>query len=323
VDIFTQYKPWIDRINECLLESVSPRLPRTLSEPIHYFLNNPSKKIRPLLNIFCCEAVGGNVEDAIPAATAIELFHDFTLVHDDIMDEDDLRRGKPTIHKKWDSGTAILVGDALIGLSFQQLVKSPANYLNQVVKIFSEALVKVCEGQALDKSFETAPQVTPDNYLDMIAKKTAWLFKASCEIGTTLGGGSARQVEQLSQYGYRLGLAFQIQDDLLDFTADENKLGKKIGSDFKMDKKTYITLRYQSILNENPALAKQYPLNETDYQSLADFQKALRELGVVNAVETEINQYFEESVNSLREALPQVNDHPLHQISRFLHDRQY
>lgn len=323
MDIFTQYKPWIDRINQRLLESVSPRLPRTLSEPIHYFLNNPSKKIRPLLNLFCCEAVGGNAEDAIPAATAIELFHDFTLIHDDIMDEDELRRGKLTIHKKWDSGTAILVGDALIGLSFQQLVKSPKNYLNQVVKIFSEALVKVCEGQALDKSFETTPQVNLDDYLDMIAKKTAWLFKASCEIGTILGGGSARQVEQLSQYGHLLGLAFQIQDDLLDFTADETKLGKKIGSDFNMDKKTYITLKYQAILNETPGLAKKYPAKETDYQSLTDFQRALRELGVVDAVEGEINRYFEESVNSLRKALPQLHDHPLHQISRFLHDRQY
>jgi geranylgeranyl diphosphate synthase type II len=323
VDIFVQYRPWIDRINQCLLESVSPQLPRTLSDPINYFLNNPSKKIRPLLSIFCCEAVGGNAEDAIPAATAIELFHDFTLIHDDIMDEDDMRRGKPTIHKKWDGGTAILVGDALIGLSFQQLVKSPVNHLNEVVKIFSEALVKVCEGQALDKSFETASQVNLDNYIDMIAKKTAWLFKASCEIGTIIGGGSPLQVEQLSQYGFRLGLAFQIQDDLLDFIADESILGKKIGSDFKMDKKTYITLKYQSILNENPGLAERYPLNEADYPSLADFQKALRELGIVNAVEMEINRYFDESMNSLRKALPHVNNHPLHQISSFLHDRQY
>ncbi len=323
MDIFAQYKPSIERINRRLLESVSPELPQTLSKPIRYFLNQPSKKIRPLLSILCCELLGRDSNDAIPAATAIELFHDFTLIHDDIMDQDDLRRGKPTIHVKWDSGTAILVGDALIGLSFQQLVKSPAVYLNRIVKIFSEALVKVCEGQALDKSFETLPQVGLDGYLDMVAKKTAWLFKVSCEIGAILGGGSATQIEHLSQYGHHLGLAFQIQDDLLDFVADESKLGKKVGSDFKMEKKTYITLKYESMLQQNPDLAKRFPEHATDYGSLPEFQKALQEIGVVNEVEKELNQYFEKSLNFLRAVIPFDSNHPLYKITRLVRDRQY
>lgn len=323
MDIFKQYSTLIDRINQCLIDSVSPDLPETLREPIQYFFNQPSKKIRPLLSVFCCEALGGIEKDAIHAATAIELFHDFTLIHDDIMDQDELRRGKATIHMKWDSGTAILVGDALIGLSFQQLLKSPVNYLNQVVRIFSDALVKVCEGQALDKSFETATNVRLENYLNMIAKKTAWLFKVSCEIGAILGGGNSHQIEQFSQYGYNLGMAFQIQDDLLDFIADEGKLGKKIGSDFKMDKKTYITLKYQQILQNNPELKKQYPTHEKEYKSLKDFQKALREIGLVREVENEVDQYFKNSLNYLHKILPHKTEHPLYKITRLIEERQY
>jgi geranylgeranyl pyrophosphate synthase len=239
------------------------------------------------------------------------------------MDQDELRRGKPTIHVRWDSGTAILVGDALIGLSFQQLVKSPAEYLNPIVKIFSEALVKVCEGQALDKSFETILKVDLDNYLDMIAKKTAWLFKVSCEMGAILGGGSPSQVDHLAQYGYHLGLAFQIQDDLLDFVADESMLGKKVGSDFKMDKKTYITLKYESALSQNPDLAARYPEHVADFPSLPEFQKALQELGVVKDVEMELNQYFETSLNYLEEVLHFDANHPLYKITFLVRDRQY
>lgn len=324
MDIFDQYQPLIKRVNQCLLESISPKLPSNLHEPIHYFLDDQSgKKIRPLLGVLSCDALGGNSEDAIAAATAIELFHDFTLIHDDIMDQDELRRGKPTIHVKWDSGTAILVGDALIGLSFQQLMRSPEKHLSRVAKIFSEALVKVCEGQALDKLFESMTDVSLDSYLDMIAKKTAWLFKVACEIGAILGDGSQKQVNLLSQYGYNLGLAFQIQDDLLDFVADESKLGKKIGSDFKMDKKTYITLKYQDMLRRDPQLQKNYPQREIDYDTLADFQKALNEIGLVKEVEKEANAYFDKSIAYLQEALPHKNDHPLYEISRFIHDRQY
>lgn len=323
MDIFDRYQPLIKRINQCLLESVPPQSPPNLREPIHYFLDQSSKKIRPLLSLFCCDAMGGNSEDAVAAATAIELFHDFTLIHDDIMDQDDLRRGKQTIHVKWDSGTAILVGDALIGLSFQQLLRSPENFLNPVVKIFSEALVKVCEGQALDKLFESARQVSLESYLDMIAKKTAWLFRVSCEIGAILGGGGENQVNLLSQYGYNLGMAFQIQDDLLDFIADESKLGKKLGSDFRMDKKTYITLKYQDMLQQNPVLRKNYPQQETAYDSFADFQKALYEIGLVKEVEKEVNHYFEKSISYLQDALPHRADHPLYEISQLIHDRQY
>ncbi|MFQ5584011.1 MAG: polyprenyl synthetase family protein, partial [Calditrichia bacterium] len=220
MEIFNRYKSYLERIDQSLLDSIPAQLPSTLKEPMLYFLSHPSKKLRPLLTIFSCEALGGRLAVALPVATAVELFHDFTLIHDDIMDEDDLRRGKPTIHVKWDSGTAIMVGDALIGLAYQQLMKSPSRFLSGIVEMFSEALVIVCEGQALDKAFETSRRVNMTEYLAMISKKTAWLFKTACGIGAILGGASPREIELLSQFGNNLGLAFQIQDDLLDFTAD-------------------------------------------------------------------------------------------------------
>ena len=175
----------------------------------------------------------------------------------------------------------------------------------------------------MDKSFETVRKVTLYDYLDLIAKKTAWLFRVSCEMGAILGGGSRAQIDNLAQYGYDLGMAFQIQDDLLDFVADESKLGKKVGSDFKMEKKTYITLKYDSIWQQNPDLAKRFPEHVASFSSLPDFQNALQEMGVVNQVQNELNQYFEKSLNSLKKVLPVDNDHPLYRITHLVHDRQY
>lgn len=184
-----QFKPYIERVRQDLLNSVAPSLPSSLSEPIHYFLQMPGKKIRPLLTLFSCQAVGGRWETALPAAIAVELFHDFTLIHDDIMDQDDLRRGFQTLHVKYGESTAILVGDALIGLAYQELIKSPPDSRDAIVKIFTEALVKVCEGQALDKEFESREQVSVDEYLDMIGKKNRLASQGGLCVGRDLRRG--------------------------------------------------------------------------------------------------------------------------------------
>ena len=176
-----KFNPLIDRIQQNLQGSVKNDFPQSLREPILYFLEAPGKKIRPLLTLLSCETVGGQLEDAIPAATGIELFHDFTLIHDDIMDRDDLRRGRYTIHKKWGEDTAILVGDALVGLAYEQMLASPEAYLSPVLNLFNETLIKVCEGQALDKEFEKRQQVSLEDYIDMITKKTAWLIRLSTQ----------------------------------------------------------------------------------------------------------------------------------------------
>lgn len=313
----------IKAIDKRLIECVEPGLPESMRDPILYFLKTPSKKIRPLLTLYSSAAVGGTMEDALHAAVALELFHDFTLVHDDIMDRDELRRGMAAMHVKYGDDTAILVGDAMIGLAMQELTKIPNPKQEKVLKIFSEALVRVCEGQVLDKEFENREEVSLNDYLEMIGKKTAWLIKVSCALGAICGGGNEQQVESLSRFGYLLGLSFQIQDDLLDFIADQQKLGKKVGSDFEMDKKTYVTLKYRETLKENPDLAERYPMNLDAYESFAKFQEALHELGIVAAIEADVKRYMAETLEALAAVQPLDDNNMMYQMTRFLQNRQY
>ncbi len=317
------FEPLLKKIHARLLASVPPELPVSLRDPIHYFLNLPSKKIRPLMTLFACQVCGGTTEDALPAATAVELFHDFTLIHDDIMDQDELRRGFQTLHVKYDDGTAILVGDALIGLAYQQLMDSPANVLDRVVQMFTEALIKVCEGQALDRDFESTEEVSVDAYLDMIGKKTAWLFQTACSLGAMCANAGADQVGALQKFGYSIGLGFQIQDDLLDFVADEQRLGKKIGSDFRMHKKTYVTLKYREMVQQSPELKKEFPRRAGDFPSFSDFQAALNRLNIVAKAREEAEQFIEQGLNALAEITPPGEENPLFRLTRFLQNRQY
>lgn len=276
-----------------------------------------------MLTLFSCQAIGGDTDDALPAATAIELFHDFTLIHDDIMDQDELRRGLTTLHVKYDEGTAILVGDLLIGLAYQQLMKSTSPQIDKIINIFTEALVKVCEGQALDKEFETRTDVSVDEYLDMISKKTGWLIKVACSIGGLSGNAAPEQVELLTSFGDNLGLGFQIQDDLLDFIADESKLGKKVGSDFRMDKKTHVTLKYRELLQADATLQSRYPMNIPEFNSFSDFQSALYEIGVVESVRKEADFYIQNALSALEKISPLDENNYLYQITQFLQSRQY
>ncbi len=323
MDIFEVLQPAIAQIQQELQKSIQDSFPRTLKDPIRYFLETTGKKVRPLLTMYSCELVGEKAEAALPAAVAVELFHDFTLIHDDIMDQDTLRRGRPTIHVKWDEGTAILVGDALIGMAYRNLLQSRSNRLSELVAHFSEALVKVCEGQALDKEFEQRSEVTVEEYLDMISKKTAWLFRLSCQLGGIIGKAGEEQLRALVDFGYHIGMGFQIQDDLLDFVADQSKLGKAVGSDWKLDKKTYVTLKYQEKLKEDPALARRYPANVWEFASLGELKEALYELGIVEETRKMAEEYFTSALNALRQIRPLNSENVLYQIVRFLQQRQY
>ncbi|RMI03395.1 MAG: polyprenyl synthetase family protein [Calditrichaeota bacterium] len=317
---FQNLLPAIDR---ALQATVLPHLPENLRQPIEYFLSLPGKKIRPLLTLSACEVVRGEWAPALPAAIAVELFHDFTLIHDDIMDQDALRRGYPSLHVKYGDSLAILVGDALIGLAYQQLMKVPAPALEPATRIFTEALVKVCEGQALDKAFESRQTVSVEEYLDMIGKKTAWLFRAACALGGICGGGNEKTVHRLAEFGFHLGLAFQIQDDLLDVIADPRQLGKEVGSDFRMDKKTYVTLKYQAVLAERPEATRTYPAQAADYPHFDAFRQALQELGVVEAVQADADFYLRRTQELLSTVAPLEEANPLSAITRFLEHRQY
>jgi geranylgeranyl diphosphate synthase, type II len=258
-------------------------------EPIHYINRLPGKKIRPLLTVISGLAVGGNTEHLIFPAAAIELLHNFSLVHDDIMDEDHTRRGQPTVHIKWDIGTAILAGDGLLGLAYRKLLQTPNIRTNRLTTLFTEAMLEICEGQALDKSFETVDEVNEKSYIEMIARKTARLMQLACEMGAIVGQGTSAEIRALAKFGFNLGMGFQIQDDLLDIFADEDKLGKPLGSDLNKNKKTITSIKLYSCSGIT---------NLYQYQ-LAEIRQLLDKYGIIHDVNRIAESYFSKAYAQL------------------------
>ncbi len=207
-----------------------------------FALSMKGKRVRPVLLLLSCQAVGGRISRAMDAAAAVETMHNFTLVHDDIMDNADSRRGRPTVHKEWDHNTALLAGDILLGTAYRSLLKTKTRSGAILAQLFTHGLLEVCEGQAMDIEFERQSNVRLRKYFDMIEKKTARLLSLSAELGGLIGNGTPRQVRALKLFGHYLGRAFQVQDDLLDVVADQKAFGKTIGGDIREGKKTFLLI---------------------------------------------------------------------------------
>jgi len=295
-----QYKSEIDKF---LMASANSSYPANLYQPIKYFLELGGKRLRPLLTLLSCRAVNGNYKKAIPAASAIELLHNFTLVHDDIMDQDSLRRGKSTIHTKWNEAVAILAGDGLIGLAYRALLNTPSETLHRVFHIFTEGVIKVCEGQAIDKDFEDRDEVSIEEYFDMIEKKTGELIAVSTEIGGIIGGGSEKYIEALKKFGASIGRAFQIQDDMLDLTSSESVLGKDLGSDLAQGKKTYpiVRLKQSAPQDKWDFVQKVLRSRRVDIMTLNEVRKIMREYSVISDADNQIKCDIELARNYLLE----------------------
>lgn len=242
MDFFQRYKDYGALVDEYLADFIKRTIPTTLYAPAKYILDAGGKRIRPILVLCACEAVGGKRESALHAAAGLEILHNFTLVHDDIMDNAMSRRGRPTIHTKWDENVAILAGDVLLGLAYRALLQSDSGCVHEMSKIFTEGVIEVCEGQAYDKEFEDRKRVSLDEYLLMIQKKTGTMVAVATEVGAILGNGSVQERAALKSYGELVGQAFQVQDDLLDVIADEKKFGKTIGGDIVEGKKTFLLI---------------------------------------------------------------------------------
>lgn len=217
--------------------------PKELTDGCRYVLSAGGKRVRSTLLLLSCEAVGGNMRNALNASAAIELMHNFTLVHDDIMDNATSRRGRATVHTRWNVNNALLVGDVLLGLAYKQMLRTSSAKLHHLLDIFTKGFLDVCEGQAFDLEFEHRTHVTLEDYFEMIEKKTGRLISTSTELGALVGGGTEKQVTALRTFGRHLGRAFQLQDDLLDVVAEEEQLGKKIGGDIIEGKKTFLLLK--------------------------------------------------------------------------------
>lgn len=216
------------------------KMPKGLYEPIDYLLALGGKRLRPILVLMSCEAFGKEAKEALPAAQSVEIFHNFTLMHDDIMDRAALRRGAQTVHHKWNVNTAILSGDAMLVQAYQCLIAYDAILNQQLTTLFSKTALEVCEGQQFDVDFENQTHVTIDAYLEMIRLKTAVLVGCALQMGAMVGGASVDDAEQLYYFGEQLGLAFQLQDDYLDTFGDAAHFGKRIGGDIVENKKTIL-----------------------------------------------------------------------------------
>jgi len=225
------------------LLDIRHKKPTELYAPISYILSLGGKRIRPVMTLMACNLFTGDVRPAVNPALAIEVFHNFTLVHDDIMDNASLRRGKPTVHAKWNNNIAILSGDAMQVYVYQLLVGDNPVFLKTLLDVFNATALEVCEGQQYDMNFSKLPNVTLDDYLQMIELKTSVLLAASLKIGAICGGATDENAQKLYEFGRNLGLAFQIQDDYLDVYGDQDLFGKTLGGDIAENKKTFLLIK--------------------------------------------------------------------------------
>lgn len=243
-------KYYIDRVGQIFEEECFIADPAELYAPIDYTLRLGGKRIRPTLLLVANAMFGGDIDVVRHAALGIETFHNFTLLHDDLMDRSPVRRGQPTVYVKWDENTAILSGDTMFALAWRYFLRQPTPHLQAILNTFNETAIEVCEGQQYDMNFERRDDVTIEQYMMMIRKKTAVLLAGALNIGALYAGAPTGEVEKLYRYGIHTGLAFQLQDDLLDGYGDTAVFGKKTGQDIRDNKKTYLPLRAAQMCDE-------------------------------------------------------------------------
>ena len=274
--------------------------PRSLYAPIEYTLSEGGKRLRPMLALMAAEAFGGDPGAAVGAAAGLEVFHNFTLLHDDVMDNSPVRRGRPTVHVKWDANTAILSGDAMLTQATQLMCTVPHDVLATVLSAFNDMAMEVYEGQALDMEFESRHDVSVEEYMQMIGKKTGALLGAAASIGATVGGASGSQASAMYDFGMELGLAFQICDDYLDVYGDPATFGKPIGGDILNNKKTFIYLTaLASPMGSEIASAATLPPTQ---EKIAAMTKLYTACGAAEASRDAILRHSELAAEALRRA---------------------
>lgn len=292
----------LEKINTHISELQIVRTPQGLYDPIQYVLAMGGKRIRPVLMLMAYNLYKDDITSIYNPATAIEVYHNYTLLHDDVMDRADMRRGMKTVHKVWNDNTAILSGDAMLVLAYQYMAQVPSAYLKEVLSLFSQTALEICEGQQFDMDFEQRNDVTEDEYLEMIRLKTAVLLAASLKIGAVLGGASSEDADKLYDFGMQIGVAFQLQDDLLDVYGDPEVFGKKIGGDITSNKKTYMLIK----AIEHAGAGQLEELNKwllaenfDQAQKVAAVTEIYNQIGIKAICENKMRQYYTSAMNSL------------------------
>lgn len=276
--------------------------PKELYEPISYTISYGGKRIRPVLTLMACELFCGDAEKALQQAIAIELFHNFTLIHDDIMDNAPIRRGRETVYRKWNGNIAILSGDTLFALAYHYAQQADKEILSPILSVFNQTAIEVCEGQQFDLNYETNNHVTVDEYINMIRLKTGVLFGASLKIGAIIGGASAEDADNLYHFGVNIGLGFQLQDDLLDTFGDETIFGKKTGGDIITNKKTFLYLKALecSDADHREQLISLYNMDDIDAESkITQVKNIFNSLNINSLAAAEIETFYNKGMEYL------------------------
>ena len=284
------------------IKNIAQAAPCKLYEPVAYALGIGGKRIRPALMLYAASLFEDSVESVLPAAMAIEIFHNFTLLHDDIMDKAEVRRGLPTVHMKYDENVAILSGDAMSILAFKYVTKVNSPKLQELLSLFSDTALEVCEGQQHDMDFETRDDVTVAEYLEMIRLKTAVLIAASLKMGALLANGSQKDADLLYEFGINIGLAFQLQDDWLDVYGDPDVFGKKQGGDICANKKTYLLLKAAEACDAATLTQLNHWLLKPDFdpeQKIAVICAIYEKTGVSNSTRELMSSFYDKALFAL------------------------
>ena len=286
-----QFQEYLDFVNQAIAAIPYPQAPRQLYDPIAYHMALGGKRVRPVLALMACDAMGGEMTQALDVAVGLEMFHNFTLLHDDVMDNADVRRGKPTVHRRWNDNTAILSGDTMLTIATQYIART-ANW--QVVDLFNTTAIEIYEGQQWDMDYEHRNDVTIEEYINMIRLKTSVLLGCALKMGALIADADGEQAELLYQAGVNMGLAFQLRDDMLDVWGDEKTFGKEIGGDIMNNKKTFLLINAMQLAQGDNAYELRHWLNDP-YASRDDKVPAVtalyERLGVRQLAEDAITRY--------------------------------
>lgn len=307
--VMHELKHYQNRFSDYLDSVATDKEPKGLYDPVKYILQLGGKRLRPVLTLMACDCFGGDIEEAMAAAASIEVFHNFTLVHDDIMDEAPLRRGHETVHIKWDLNTGILSGDAMLILAYKCLENYDPDRLNPIFKSFNKTALEICEGQQYDVDFENRNDVSLDEYLKMIKFKTAVLVGTALRFGAIIAGASETNQNLIEEFGINLGLAFQIQDDYLDAFGDPKSFGKQVGGDIIENKKTFLYLKSIELMDNPGELIGLFTNDATDkLQKVETVKSIFVACGADRATQTEIKKYTDSAFEVLnRLSIPDNN----------------
>ena len=317
----------LSRVNEFLANLPYERKPKSLYEPIRYVLSMGGKRIRPTLMLLGYNLFKDNPEKILMNAVALETYHNYTLLHDDLMDNADLRRGHETVHKKWDANTAILSGDSMLVLAYERMAQCDEKHLAKVLKLFTTTALEIGEGQQFDMEFENRNDVREEEYIEMIRLKTSVLLACALKMGAILADASDEDAENLYKFGEQIGLAFQLQDDYLDVYGDTKVFGKEIGGDITSNKKTYMLINAFNLANEAQRAELQKWVDAKDFdrtEKVAAVTRLYNEIGIDKLAQDKIAYYFEQSKKYLDAVnVPAERKEELAKYAQKMMKRQY